>query len=185
MSSHNLTVDTVNEVGGRRGLDLLVLDRVRIQAWDRVLFVECGDGWIVEEAWRRVPRAYAYGLDNSPAHVELARQLREVPGKLEFKTWDGRRLPCPERGFDRVVATLVFAGALDLATLLREVRRVLRPDGDAYLLHGVAPDAAFPQTFADAGFAQVQELARADGQAAVLVHARPALRVPLAGASCA
>jgi hypothetical protein len=114
MTSPHLAVDTADEIlSRRRAADLLVLDQVRLKAWDRLLFVECGDGSIAEEASRRALRAYACGLDRSPAHVALARQLREVPAKLEFKTWDGRRLPCPERGFDRVVATLALAGAQD------------------------------------------------------------------------
>jgi len=33
-----------------RDLDLLVLDTVKSQAWERLLFVGCGDGWIAEEA---------------------------------------------------------------------------------------------------------------------------------------
>src|SRR2546430_9635072 len=64
MTSHPVVLDTV-DVPARRGLDLLVLDHVRIQAWDRILFVECGDGWIAEEAWRRALRAYVCGLDTS------------------------------------------------------------------------------------------------------------------------
>src|SRR5256886_10932267 len=90
----------------RRASDLLVLDRVRIRAWDRILFVQCGDGWIVEEAWRRAGRAYVCGLDTSDADVALATQLREVPGKVEFKMWDGQCLPVADRAFDRVVAIL-------------------------------------------------------------------------------
>jgi ubiquinone/menaquinone biosynthesis C-methylase UbiE len=173
MSSHHLAVESVDQVGGRRALDLLVLDRVRIEAWDRILFVECGDGWIVEEAWRRAPRAYACGLDISSTHIELARRLREVPGKVEFKTWDGQRLPCPERGFDRIVARLALAQSRDPVTLLRELWRVLRPEGDVYLLHAVPSDGELPRALEQAGFAAVRELARSDGQAAVLVGRRP------------
>ena len=34
----------------RRDLDLCVLDVAKLQAWERLLFVGCGDGWIAEEA---------------------------------------------------------------------------------------------------------------------------------------
>src|SRR5437660_1388127 len=57
----------------QRGLDLLVLDAMRIQAWERLLFLQCGAGWIVEEAWRRALRVYACGLDTSPALVARSR----------------------------------------------------------------------------------------------------------------
>ena len=153
----------------------MVLDRVRIRAYDRILFVQCGDGWIVEEAWRRGVRAYVCGLDMSATHVALARQLREVPGKVEFKTWDGRCLPVPDRGFDRVVATFALVQVQDPAALFREVRRVLRAEGDVYLLHSVSSDTELRHALTQAGFAAVQELARSDDQMAVLVHARAAL----------
>src|SRR5437588_13099284 len=105
MSTAHIVIDTV-DVEPRRALDLLVLDRVSIRAWERILFVQCGDGWIVEEAWRRAGRAYVCGLDTSDADVALATQLREVPGKVEFKMWDGQCLPVADRAFDRVVAIL-------------------------------------------------------------------------------
>ncbi len=177
VSSDHITLDVVNAAGGRRALDLLVLDQLRIEAWDRLLFLECGDGWIAEEAWRRARRAYACGLDASAAHVELARRLREVPGRLEFKTWDGWRLPLPDRGFDCVVATFALARSDDPAGLLHEMHRVMRPGGEVYVLNAVSSDAEFRLAMAQTGFAEVRELARFDGQAAVLVHAgtgRPA-----------
>ncbi|PYP51722.1 MAG: hypothetical protein DMD45_07095 [Gemmatimonadetes bacterium] len=171
MTSHPVALDTV-AVPPRRTLDLLVLDRVKIQAWDRILFVECGDGWIAEEAWRRAVRAYVCGLDLSVALIALARQLREVPGKLEFRTWDRHRLPTPDGAFDRVVATFVPLGVVDPAALLRDVQRVLRPAGDVYLLYPAASEGELRRGLTRAGFTEPHELARFDGQRALLMHAR-------------
>src|SRR5256885_6860805 len=168
------------DVGARRAMDLLVLDRVKIQAWDRILFVQCGDGWIVEEAWRRAVRAYICGLDMSGVDVALARQLREVPGKLEFKTWDGQSLPVPDRAFDRVVAILA-PGQVQAAALVRDLGRVLRSDGDAYVLHPVSADRDVRQALAQAGWTDVRELARSGDESAVLVHARGSSLPPRAG----
>ena len=98
---------------------------MRLQAWDRILFVECGDGWIAEECWRRAARAYVFGVDRSSRQVAAARQLRQVPGKLEFDTWDGSRLPVPDSGFDRVMARCVPIAPGDAAALMREVQRAL------------------------------------------------------------
>lgn len=131
MSTQQLPREAVDT--GYRDLDLRVLDCVKIQAWDHVLFVQCGDGWIVEEAWRRAQRAYACGLDTSPAQVDLARRLREVPGKLEFRTWDGYHLPVQDNAFGRVVVNLTGTEAPAVA-VLNEVRRALQPSGRAYLL---------------------------------------------------
>jgi ubiquinone/menaquinone biosynthesis C-methylase UbiE len=173
MISHPLAVCAANESRGRRhAVDVFVLDQVRIEAWDRLLFVECGDGWIAEEAWRRARRSYACGMDTSPARVELARQLREVPGHLEFKTWDGRCLPLPDRAFDRVVATLALARSNNPVGLLHEVHRVLRPEGDVYLVDADGLDFDMWPTLEQAGFAAVCELNRSE--TALVVHARAA-----------
>ena len=179
MSSH-LAVHATHEIlSRRRALQLLVLDQVRIEAWDRLLFVECGDGCVAEEAWRRAPRAYACGLDMWPAHVKLARQLREVPGKLEFKTWDGRRLPLADWGFDRVVATFALTQFQDPAGVLREVYRVVRPEGDVYVLEADRPDRDLRATLERVGFAAVRDLTRSE--TALLIHACAA--VPARSAS--
>src|SRR5207247_1687781 len=100
---------------------------------------------------------------------------RGVPGKLEFKTWEGRCLPVPDGGFDHVVATFPLAQVQDPAALFREVRRVLRAEGDVYLLYSVAFDTDLRHALTQAGFAEFQELARSADQMAVLVHARAAL----------
>jgi len=44
-------------------------------------FVECGDGWLVEEAWRRLGKGSVWGLSTSRQLVELAVRLRAVPGR--------------------------------------------------------------------------------------------------------
>lgn len=178
----------------RRALDLVVLDVVKIQAWERLLFVGCGDGWIVEEAWRRALRAYACGLDRSPALVARAAELRGVPGKLEFGTWDGARLPCADGSFDRVVATFTLQPPGDPEGVLVEMHRVLQPGGHVYLLEvdrrtvGV-PDhpaaSAFGAALRRAGFRDVRELARREvtlegsGRATgAVVHARSGTAPP-------
>src|SRR5690242_9481663 len=104
--------------------NLALLDDVPIKAWRRLLVVECGDGWIVEEAWRRQRRGYACGVDLRVDLIARASSLRAVPGALEFKTWDGSRLPFEDAAFDIVLFTIT--GALCPSA---ELRRVLSPGG--------------------------------------------------------
>jgi ubiquinone/menaquinone biosynthesis C-methylase UbiE len=152
----------------RRDWELQLLDLARIRAWERVLFVACGDGWIVEEAWRRALKGYACGLDTSPDLVARATELREVPGRLEFKTWDGNRFPCPSHSFDRVISTFALEHCADPTSLLGEMRRVLHPGGDLYLLElqrdtaagGESATAGLAAALHRAGFAESYELVR-------------------------
>ena len=158
-------------------LDLLVLDAARILAWERVLFVGCGDGWIVEEAWRRALRAYVLGLDTSPELVARAGAMRGVPGALEFGVWDGKRLPCADASFHRVIATFALP-ATDPVAVLGDMHRVLEPGGHLYLFEvdrrvpgsgGTLP--AFRAALHGAGFRDVSELRRLE---VALPHRRPA-----------
>jgi len=158
----------------RRGWDLLVLEHMKCQAWDRILFVECGDGWIAEECWRRAVRAYVRGLDTSARHVEAARRLRQVPGKLEFDTWDGHSLPVPDGGFDRVMAACMTLERWDPRALVQGVLRALRPDGDAYLLHAGSDAAELRRTLELAGLVELREVAQSDDGSVAFTHARAA-----------
>jgi len=170
----------------RHELDLLVLDATKILAWERLLFVGCGDGWIAEEAWRRALRAYALGLDTSPELVAQAGELRGVPGNLEFRPWDGRLLPCADASFHRVITTFALRQAEDPVAALGKMHRVLEPAGHLYLFEidrrsyapaGTVP--AFRAALHRAGFRDAKEVCRRevtldDGEpaSAAIVHAR-------------
>src|SRR5216117_1852543 len=84
--------------------ELSLLEALRLWGWERLLLIECGDGWLAEEAWRRIGKGSVCGVDRSPQLIAHAAQMRGVPGKLEFKTWDGRSLPYPDACFDSIVS---------------------------------------------------------------------------------
>ncbi len=189
MNAPQLTVPAPGEVAAqRRAVELRVLEQVTIKAWDWVLFVECGDGWLVEEAWRHLRKGHVCGLSMSSELVDLAFQLRGAPGKVEFKRWDGRRFPCTDQSFDRVISCVPCGWYLQPAAVLREMARVLRPDGDAYLLEpdGAPPEVSQPpqtrdsadlgRLLAEAGFSEAGRT-RAPGRqgdptAPVVIHVR-------------
>src|SRR3989442_14588105 len=127
----------------RHTLELLLLDQVRIEGWDRVLFIECGDGWVVEEACRRMGKGYVCGLSLAPQLVAVAVQLRGVPGRIEFDTWSGEQLPLSDGSFDRVIVCAPWDAYKQPPVVLTEVSRVLRLSGAAYLLTAGAPSATF------------------------------------------
>jgi len=130
---------------GRRSAELVVLEGLRIRGWEHLLFVECGDGWVAEEAWRRMGKGYVCGLDRSSSVVALATELRAVPGKLEFKTWDGRCVPYPDEFFDSVVSQCDLRRWLEPVSVLREIRRVVRSGGEVHLVGaGGGPVSAGP-----------------------------------------
>jgi len=167
---------------------ILLLDQARIQAWQQLLFVQCGDGWIVEEAWRRARRGYACGVDTATDLVARATALRGVAGEIEFKTWDGSRLPCPSAFYQGVFATLILEWCLNPAEVIGEIHRVLQPGGYLHLLERDSSVRCLPDRVASlagmlraAGFHEAGEVTRCDlalsareRVATVILHPRAA-----------
>ena len=162
-------------------LDVLVLDQLQSWGWDDILFVECGDGWAAEEAWRRrLTRGHVVALDMSPGAIERARTLRGVPGRVEFATWDGRQLCHANEVFDQLISSFAFRHSPDPEALAHEMLRVLRPRGELYALEPESGAAQFRSLLTLAGFSDVENVASCRHEldrgvaleSAVVIHAR-------------
>jgi SAM-dependent methyltransferase len=101
----------------------------------RVLDLGTGAGLLALEAVSRWPSAQVVGLDASTgmlgvAAAEADRRLGpEERARLELISGDAGRLPFPDASFDVVLASFVLQLVADRGSVLREVRRVLRPGG--------------------------------------------------------
>jgi ubiquinone/menaquinone biosynthesis C-methylase UbiE len=98
-----------------------------------VLDVGCGQG--IDLARYAAAGATATGIDLTPRHVELARAhlaALDLPGAVVLG--DAEQLPFPDRTFDRVASNGVLHHTPDIAVALREIRRVLRPGGQARVI---------------------------------------------------
>ena len=111
-----------------------MLRAARLKAHTRILVTECRDGWAAEEACRRVLRGYVCGVDVSHDMVTLARRYREIEGRLEFAVWDRASLPFEDAAFDLVLIPFSVHRFPKPRDVIREVVRVLRPDGRALVL---------------------------------------------------
>jgi ubiquinone/menaquinone biosynthesis C-methylase UbiE len=98
-----------------------------------VLDVGCGQG--IDLARYAAAGATVTGIDLTPRHVELARAhlaALELPGTVVLG--DAERLPFADHSFDRVASNGVLHHTPDIAAALREIRRVLRPGGEARIV---------------------------------------------------
>lgn len=108
--------------------DRQLLDRFAEQVRDRGLVgdVGCGPGHVARYLHERGVRVV--GIDLSPRMIECARRLNP---ELEFQEADMTALPLPGESWAGVVAfySLIHVPRDRVLAALRELRRVLRPQG--------------------------------------------------------
>lgn len=85
-----------------------------------------------------------YGIDPSLPLWRLGRQRwRAAPVPTTFVAASGEAIPLRDAAVDTVLMTWTLCSIPDAAQALREIRRVLRPDGRlVFIEHGRAPDPA-------------------------------------------
>ncbi|MFG2075071.1 GNAT family N-acetyltransferase [Nonomuraea maritima] len=103
-----------------------------IRAGETVLDLGSGGGIDVLLSARRVgPHGTVFGLDASPAMVELARRNAEQAGVTNVRFLQGtiEEIPLPGHAVDVVISNCVINLSRDKAAVLAEAFRVLRPGG--------------------------------------------------------
>ena len=95
-----------------------------------ILDLACGNGYLTRR-WAREGAARSVGVERSRASLRFARQReRSRPSGARFLERDARRLEgLRKSSFDLVVMNMALQDVADAAATIREVARVLRPDG--------------------------------------------------------
>jgi ubiquinone/menaquinone biosynthesis C-methylase UbiE len=130
-----------------------LIDRTQLRSGERVLDVACGTGVVARVAAQRVGTARCVaGLDLNPDMLAVARSLPTVPGaSITWLEGTVLALPFQDDAFDVVVCQLGLQFFPDRPTALREMRRVLQPQGRAALsVFGPIADNPATQALADA-----------------------------------
>jgi ubiquinone/menaquinone biosynthesis C-methylase UbiE len=126
---------------------------------DRPAFAERRRGLLADARGKTLELGAGTGLNfpHYPCHVEhvtavdindamprrATRRREEACVDIAHVTLDGARLPMPDGSFDTVVSAWTLCSVADVASALREVRRVLKPEGRfLFLEHGLSVDPA-------------------------------------------
>ncbi len=106
-----------------------------------VLELGCGGGLNLSLVNASNVTSYA-GLDPSPRLLDVSRAAAQAQGlNADIQAGIGEAMPYDDASFDTVLVTFTLCSVEDQAQTLREIRRVLRPQGKAlFAEHGRAPD---------------------------------------------
>lgn len=138
----------VPAIGAPLAADLV--DAAALRSGERVLDVACGTGVVTRLAAERVGDAgRVAGSDVNPAMLEVARSTAPAGASIEWHEADAESLPHADEGFDAVLCQMGLQFVSNKLAALREMRRVLVPDGRLVLnVPGPAPEPM--SVFADA-----------------------------------
>ena len=123
-------------MGGARAREDLI-KQARIQPDQRVLDLGCGTGTLVVLLKRRYPTAQIVGLDPDPKALRRAhKKVRRAGVSVQLDEGFADELPYEDGAFDRVLSSFMLhhLEEPDRENMLREVLRVLKPDGSFHLL---------------------------------------------------
>jgi ubiquinone/menaquinone biosynthesis methyltransferase len=104
----------------------------------RCLDLACGTGDLTRRLAARYPDGRVLGLDLTEAMLEHARRLG-VPTQVEYRAADMAHTGLPDASCDIVTGGYALRNAGDVDEALREVFRVLRPNGVAAFLDFAKP----------------------------------------------
>ncbi|MDE2166815.1 MAG: methyltransferase domain-containing protein [Alphaproteobacteria bacterium] len=98
------------------------------QQWQRpILDVGCGDGIFVQQLFKD---AIDTGIDKDPTEVDLARKCNAY---RELIVCRADKIPKPDASYNTVFSNSVLEHIPDLASVLKEIHRILAPGGRLYI----------------------------------------------------
>jgi len=152
---------------GKLQLRERLIDSLALGGTETVVDVGCGRGLLLNAAARRLTTGKAIGIDlwqsadqsgNHPETTLANAEAEGVANRVEVKTGDIRELPFEDRTIDVVVSSLAIHNIPDKdgrAKALREIVRVLKPNGQVALLDFQCTDE-YAQTLQSLGWHEMK-----------------------------
>ncbi len=113
---------------------LPVLDLMRLSPEDNVLDVGCGAGWLSRLLAEQVPEGRVVGVDISDEMIRRARRNSADLENAMFVIGEAEEIPWDANFFNHAISVEAAYYWPDPLAALREIHRVLREAGKAWLL---------------------------------------------------
>jgi arsenite methyltransferase len=153
---------------GKLQLREKLMDSLALKGTETIIDVGCGRGLLLNAAARRLTTGKAIGIDlwqsadlsgNNPEATLVNAQAEGVANFVEVKTGDMRELPFEDQTIDVAVSSLAIHNIptrAGRAQAIREIARVLKPNGQAALLDFQCTDE-YIQTFQEMGWHEAKK----------------------------
>lgn len=116
---------------------------------DKILDIGCGAGWLGGMLAERVPRGQVVGMDVADEMVQRARQAYADRVNLMFIIAGVDDIPWDDNFFNQAVSVESAYYWPNPAAALREIFRVLRPDGTLWILINLYRENPYAHQWAD------------------------------------
>lgn len=115
-------------------ITLPVLEKMGLVAADNVLDVGCGSGWLARRLAKRVPDGRVVGMDVSDEMIRVARRTSLDFENILYATGEVGEIPWEANFFNHAISVESAYYWPEPAEGIREIFRVLRPAGAAWIL---------------------------------------------------
>jgi SAM-dependent methyltransferase len=115
-------------------ITLPVLEKMRLVATDNVLDVGCGSGWLSRRIGKLVPEGRVVGMDVSDEMIRVARRTSLDHDNMLFITGEVGQIPWEPNFFTHAISVESSYYWPHPAVGVKEIHRVLRPEGRAWIL---------------------------------------------------
>ena len=130
-------------------ITLPVLEKMRLTPADNVLDVGCGAGWLSRRLGKLVPQGRVVGMDIADEMVRHARRASGDFENLMFVTGEVDEIPWEPNFFSHAISVESSYYWPDPAAGIREIFRVLKPGGSAWILINYYRDNAHCHQWGD------------------------------------
>ena len=115
-------------------ITLPVLEKMGLAATDNVLDVGCGSGWLARRLAKGAPEGRVVGMDVSDEMIRVARRTSIDFENILYATGEVGEIPWEANFFNHAISVESAYYWPEPAAGIREIFRVLRPGGTAWIL---------------------------------------------------